>query len=198
MCGQHYVDNNLKHELINISNTLIKQNYFQFLNRLYWQEKGLAMGSPTSSIFSQIYLQYIQNTAIFDILKYNNAIGYFRYIDDILIVYNKTTTDILQVFYSFNRLMPTMKFTMESEIDNKINFLDVTIMKSHKLTFNVYRKPTTDSIIPNDSSQPTEHKLAAIRYLTNRMNTYSLSTANKEKERRIIQHILQNNMMYQH
>jgi len=31
-----------------------------------------------------------------------------------------------------------------------------------------------------------------LRYLTNRMNTYSLSTANKEKER-IIKHILQNN-----
>jgi len=61
--------------------------------------------------------------------------------------------------------MPTMKFTMESEINNKINFLVVTIMKNHdKLTFNIYRKPTkTNSIIPNDSCHPTEHKLAAIK-----------------------------------
>ena len=61
--------------------------------------------------------------------------------------------------------MPTMKFTMESEINNKINFLVVTIMKNHdKLTFNIYRKPTTtDSIIPNDSCHPTERKLSAIK-----------------------------------
>jgi hypothetical protein len=47
MCSQHYVDNNLKHKLVNIN-----QNYFQFLNTLYLQEKVLAMGSPTSSVFS--------------------------------------------------------------------------------------------------------------------------------------------------
>jgi len=47
MCSQHYVDNNLKHKLININPT-----YFQFLNTLYLQEKVLAMGSPTSSVFS--------------------------------------------------------------------------------------------------------------------------------------------------
>ena len=77
---------------------------------------------------------------------------------------------------------------MESESDNKINFLDVTIMKPNdKLTLNVYIKPTTtDSITANDSCHPTVHKLAAVRYLTNRMKLYNLSTTNKEKERRIV------------
>jgi len=62
---------------------------------------------------------------------------------------------------------------MEKEIDNKINFLDVTIQKENKnLSFNIYRKPTTtDTIVPNDSYHLQEHKHAAIRYLTNRMNT---------------------------
>jgi hypothetical protein len=41
---------------------------------------------------------------------------------------------------------------------------------------------TTDSIIPNGSCHPQEHKLAAIRYMTNRMNIYSLKAANKEKK----------------
>ena len=88
-----------------------------------------------------------------------------------------------------------MKFTMESEIDDKISFLDITIMKEqNKLAFNIYRKPTsTDSIIPNGSCHPPEPKLAAISYLTNRMNTNNLNMTNKEKERRIIEHILQNN-----
>jgi hypothetical protein len=89
--------------------------------------------------FSEICLQYIENTAIYDILRHNNIAGYFRYVDDILINYNKTTTDILDVFNSFNTLMPTMKFTIESEMENKINFMDITIVKERdKLAFNIY------------------------------------------------------------
>ena len=67
--------------------------------------------------------------------------------------------------------------------------------KEHdKLIFYIYRKPTTtDSIIPSDSCHPTEHKMAAVRYLTNRMNRYHLSRASKDKERKIIKHILQVN-----
>lgn len=91
------------------------------------QEEGLAMGAPTS-IFSEIYLQNTENTAILDILVKYHIFGYFQYVDDILNVQNKTTTNIFDVFNIFNNLMPTMKFTIEEEIDNKINFLDITIL----------------------------------------------------------------------
>jgi hypothetical protein len=88
-----------------------------------------------------------------------------------------------------------MKFTMENKIDNTINFLDIMINEEpDKLAFSIYRKPTTtDSIIPKDSCHPPEHKHAAIRYLTNRMNTYRLNAANKETEKSVIKHILHNN-----
>ena len=123
LCDKHGINDKLKYEFINISNTIIKQNYFQFLSTFYLQKKGLAMGSPTPSIFSKIYLQYIENTAIYDILRHNNIAGYFQYVDDILIVYN-TTTNLIDVCNFFNEVMPTMKFTIEKEVDNKINFLD--------------------------------------------------------------------------
>ena len=87
------------------------------------------MGAPTSSVFSEIYLQYIENTAIYDILINNHIIGYFRYVDDSLIIYNKTTTNIYDVFNTFNNFKPTRKFATEKEIDKKINFLDITILK---------------------------------------------------------------------
>ena len=50
--------------------------------------------------------------------------------------------------------------------------MDITIEKvQDKLIYDIYRNPTTtDSIIPCDSCQPTEHKTAAVKYLTNRMN----------------------------
>jgi hypothetical protein len=45
-----------------------------------------------------------------------------------------------------------MTFTVEEEINNSINFLDITISKDgHKILFIVYRKlSAVDVIIPNN------------------------------------------------
>jgi len=72
ICDQQLIDGKVKHELINLSKVILEQNYFQFENNFYSQESGLAMGSPSSSLFSEIYLQYIENTAVFDILVHND------------------------------------------------------------------------------------------------------------------------------
>jgi hypothetical protein len=88
-----------------------------------------------------------------------------------------------------------MKFTIEKERENMINFLDITVRKEQdKLKFDIYRKHTaTDLIILFDSCHPAEHKMVAVRYLKNRMNNYHLSTDSKEKEWKIIKRILQVN-----
>ena len=88
-----------------------------------------------------------------------------------------------------------MTFTMQEEINNSINFLDVTISADeNKISFNVYRKPTaTDIIIPNYSFHPPEQKLAAIRYMVNRLSTYPINETNKRKEYDTIKQILHNN-----
>jgi hypothetical protein len=129
MCLEQGLDRKLTDEILYITRTVLGQNYFQFLDSFYIQKTVLAMGAPTSSILSEIYLQYIEHTKIFEILIHHNILGYFRYVDDILIEFNSKSTDIHEVFNSFNSLSSTLKFTMESETDNKINFLDITILK---------------------------------------------------------------------
>jgi len=94
MCDKQSISEELKHEIMKISQIIIKQNYFKFQNELYIQEEGLAMGAPTSSIFSEIYPQHIENTIISDILLRYHIVGYFRYMDAIPIVCNKDTTNI--------------------------------------------------------------------------------------------------------
>jgi hypothetical protein len=88
----------------------------------------------------------------------------------------------------------SVKFTIEEEKQNKLNFLDITISKyGNNVSFDIYRKhTTTDTIVPNDSCHPQEHKLAAIKYLANRMEIYNLS-ATDEKENNTINQILYNN-----
>jgi hypothetical protein len=64
--------------------------------------------------------------------------------------------------------------------------IPVTICREQsKLSIDIYRKLTfTDVIIPNDSCHPKEHKMAAIPYLYNRMNSYQLSSDNMQKEKK--------------
>jgi len=88
------------------------------------------MGSPTSSALSEIYLQFIENMKLHTILIQNKILGYFRYVNDILIVYNDTDTDVDVLLDLFNNTLPTMTFSMEEEINNSINFLDIMIHKS--------------------------------------------------------------------
>jgi hypothetical protein len=87
-----------------LSQILIKQNYFRYQDILYIQEEGLIMGAPNSSIFSEIYLKYLENTKILDILLKQRIIGYFRYADDILTVYNNQITNTHDVLSLFNNI----------------------------------------------------------------------------------------------
>jgi hypothetical protein len=60
-----------------------------------------------------------------------------------------------------NKHQTNLKFVIEKEQHNSINFLDLTIhRKKTKLEFAIYRQHTqTNIIIPNDSCHPYECKL---------------------------------------
>ena len=53
ICDQQLIDGKVKNELKNLAKILLEQNYFQFENKFYSQERGLAMGSPASFVFSE-------------------------------------------------------------------------------------------------------------------------------------------------
>jgi hypothetical protein len=195
ICNQTQTPKKFQQELITLLRTVLKQNYFQYKNQVYKQNTGLAMGAPSSSILSELYLQYTKHTKIYDILTKHNILGYFRYVDDVLLVYDTTVTDILEVLNDFNKAAHPMSFTLEREINNQLNFLDITIKKvNNSFNFEIYRKPTnTDILIPIDSNHPTEHKISAIRYLLDRNNAYPTNTVSKQKEQQIIIQTLQSN-----
>jgi hypothetical protein len=77
------------------------------------------MGAPTSSVLSEIYLQHLENTEICNLLIKQNIEGYFRYVDDILIIYNENRTNVSDHLDCFNKLNPKLVFTLEREKDRK-------------------------------------------------------------------------------
>ena len=105
-------------------------------------------------------------------------------------------TDINSIQNDFNKIHPNMKFTAETEANNRINYLDVTIHRSptNRVT-SIHRKPSfTDTVIPYSSNHPAQHKYIAIRFLYNRLNTYHLKENEyKEEEEDTIHNIVSNN-----
>ena len=64
------------------------------------------MGAPTFSIFSKIFLQNLENTKIAELLLKHKVEGYFRYVDDILVMYNEDQTITRNVLDDFNSTKP--------------------------------------------------------------------------------------------
>lgn len=150
ICDLYNVDNSVKQEILTISSLLISQNCFKFQDKTHLQRNSLAMGAPMSSISSEVFLQYTENTAIQDILRTSEVEGYFKYVDDVLIIYKEDGTNTNEILNQFNNITPGLNFTLEHEQDNKINFLDLTISRDiNKFSININRTPTTtDVIIP--------------------------------------------------
>ena len=102
--------------------------------------------------YTKLYVFFIP------ILEEYRILGYFGYLDDILNICDEKSADIKDRLSEFSSL-PNLKFTSEVEINGKINFLDITIMKSqHTVDTSIYWKPTTtDCIMPYASFQPIQY-----------------------------------------
>jgi hypothetical protein len=70
------------------------------------------MGVPTSAIIAETYLQSAENNQIYNLLTKHKIRGYFRYINDILIIYDKRVTQI-------NTIMAIQHNTPHNKIYNK-------------------------------------------------------------------------------
>ena len=153
------------------------------------------MGAPTSGLISEFFLQNLEHLHLTHLSNKHKIINYLRYIDDILLIFDSNHTNIQNILDDFNAIHPTLKFTAETETNNSINYLDVTIHKTpQNWKISIYRKPMfTDTIIPYTSNHPAQHKHATIRFLYNRLNTYNLHKDKYKTEENIIQNIMYNN-----
>ena len=68
-----------------------------------------------------------------------------RYVDDIFIIYQHSEDKLREFLEFVNSILPSIKFTVEYEIDGKIPFLDVLVTHDkyeNSFSFSVYRKQT--------------------------------------------------------
>ena len=104
---------------------VLENNYFQFLNQIYLQIMGTAMGTKVAPPYAALFLGLLEETHIFE--KYPNLITIFlRFLDDIFFIWNHGEEKLHSFFKYLNSIHPTIKFTYEYS-RNEINFLDTTV-----------------------------------------------------------------------
>jgi hypothetical protein len=73
------------------------------------------MGVSTSAVTAETFIQYLEHTKIIKILNKHQIIYYYRYVDDILIIYNTHTTNTEDTVMELNTVHPKIKFAIEKE-----------------------------------------------------------------------------------
>ena len=117
---------------------------FQFNGQLYQQSDGMTMGSPLGPLLANVFMCHLEEKLTRDGLMPQL---YKRYVDDTLA--RMPGADVATEFLStLNDLHPSLTFTMELPVDNKIPFIGIEIVKHGiKLETQVYRKPTNTGLL---------------------------------------------------
>ena len=118
----------------------------------FTQIDGLAMGSPPAPHLANGWLSQ------FDEIIKGDSRFYQRYMDDIICSIKKA--EVENRFQFINNLHPNLSFTLETEINGKIAFLDMIIYNdSGSLSSGWYRKQTDTGLTLNyHSLAPTKYK----------------------------------------
>ena len=112
--------------IIHLLHMNINNNFFTFGDIIFQQIKGTAMGAPFSPTIANIFMsiilkEFLETQPIQPLLVK-------RYIDDIFIIWTKSTAELTRFLDDLNKFHPNLHFTHEHS-SNTIDFLDLTIYK---------------------------------------------------------------------
>ena len=125
------------------------------------------MGSLVSAVIANLYMETFEEQAIESMPSKPKI--WKRYVDDTFTILDRDRVD--SFLQHLNSQQPTICFTMETENDNKISFLDVSVSREPdgRLTTSVYRKPThTGQYLAHDSHHPQSVKRGIVKCLYDR------------------------------
>jgi len=134
----HHIDPQTQKELIMWYDIITRQNYFIHNHDTISHHDGLAIGAPSSGLIAEFFLQHTENTHLARLSHKHRIIDYFRYVDDILLIFDPNHSDIQSILTDFNALHPNLHFIAEIKRDNTINYLDISIHKTpHELKVSI-------------------------------------------------------------
>jgi len=127
-------DTKTTHQIVSLLRTVLSRNYFTFQQKIYQPEQGISMGSPISSLIAEIFLENYEDKNIKQFLGAKRIIFYVRYVDDILIIFDKTKISPQNINTHINKAHSNIKLNPTYEEHSFINFLDLIIRRQYKKT----------------------------------------------------------------
>jgi len=126
-------------------------------------------------------LQHIEELFIKHWIESEEIFYSKRCIDDIIIIYDQNEIAITNVMNGINE---HLEFKATEEINNSINYLDLTINRNiNKIELDIYRKPTNaDITIQYTSNHQQHHKQATFTFYINRILMLPITDQAKKKE----------------
>jgi hypothetical protein len=108
------LDSQTREEVIRWYDTITQQTYFSNNGKIIIQKEGLGMCAPTSGLIAEFFLQNLANIHLAQLSDKRKIAGCFHYVDDILLIYDSSHTNIQDISNDFNTLRPNLKFTAET------------------------------------------------------------------------------------
>ena len=176
-------------EIADLLDFVLRSTYFQYNGSIYEQQEGAAM---ESAVIANLYMEAFEEQAI-ESAPYKPNI-WKRYVDDTFTILDRGNVD--RFLHHLNSQQPTIPFTMETEKESKIAFLDTSVSREPdgRLTTSVYRKPThTDQYLAYDSHHPQSVKRCIVKCLYDRAKRLVTKPSVISEERKHLSSVLVSN-----
>ena len=141
---------------------VLKNNYFQFGDKVYQQISGRAIGTKFATPYACIFMDQVESNFL-QTQKFQPLV-WFRYIDDIFFIWTHGENSLKNFMKEFNNFNRNIKFTYEFS-EASINFLDLNVRLSNsKLQTSLYVKPIDRHKYLYFRSSHTKHTKRSIVY----------------------------------
>lgn len=169
----------------------LSHNYFMWESNFYLQKTGTPMGSCLSPSIADLVMDILLDTVI---QKLPFEVPFVKkYVDDLITAIPIGSEE--QILRDFNSYHPQLQFTIESEVDNLLPFLDMVLIRNAEngsITTRWYRKPTSSGRLLNFlSGHNINQKLNTATGFINRV--YSLTSDPNFDSKSTIKKLLQSN-----
>ena len=153
-----------KSEFRSLLQFAVKDNLILFNGKYYIQIDGVAMGSPLGPTLANIFLCHWEEIWLEKCPKQFRPLYYRRYVDDTFLLF-ASESHVKKFLVYLNSRHGNMNFTFETEVDNKLPFLDVLISREgHSLITSLYRKPTFSGLYTNFNSYISDRYKTGLIY----------------------------------
>ena len=142
---------------------VLTKTCFKFNDRYYEQISGITMGTKCAPSLAIIFMDKFERDFL---SKHPLApLVWWRYIDDIFMIWPYTREELHSFIYGLNNSHPTLRFTHEVN-STTVSFLDVSITNNNQgeIHTSLYSKPTDAHLYLHYTSYHPKHQKRSIPY----------------------------------